>query len=477
MRISTRTQYTNLVSSMQGILEKLSRAQAQGSSGLRIQRPSDDPIGNTRVLSLRQRMLDAERYSGAVDSGLPVLDAAAAALQEGSTSLTRARSLVIQGLNGAMSPEGRATIAEEIDAIREQLISEVGNVRFNGRFLFGGTGTSTEPFVEELVGGVLKTKYVGNNETQTVQIGESAFSTVNIPGSEIFGKQQAGPTEFSGLTGVKSGQTADFGTGYENLSIRHTSTDPGALASVGITLAGGGADDTLLGDNTLVIDAVAGTAQLGNGPIVNLPGTASPQATDVVVRNELGGAIRLDVTGFTGADLTTTVRGEGEISMDGTNFVPLDFVNNDLELVNDASGSVLHVDTTDIKAANQEAVIFSGTVNLFDALQGLSDDLRNANGLSQPDLQQRMTVFMDELDRSQDNLLTGLSNLGARSARFSTAGDRLAGVSLQLEALLSSVEDADFNEVVSEIAQNSSALQMVQATGARILQNSLLNFI
>ncbi len=93
------------------------------------------------------------------------------------------------------------------------------------------------------------------------------------------------------------------------------------------------------------------------------------------------------------------------------------------------------------------------------------------------DVQQRLGLLLDEFDRNHDNLLTGLSALGARSKRLSDTEDRLDGIGLQFEAILSAVEDVDFNDVITEIAENQQTLDMVQATGARILRTTLLNYI
>ena len=41
----------------------------------------------------------------------------------------------------------------------------------------------------------------------------------------------------TGSTGLTGGTTADEGTGYEVLTLRHDSTDPGGLAGIGVVSA------------------------------------------------------------------------------------------------------------------------------------------------------------------------------------------------------------------------------------------------
>ena len=67
--------------------------------------------------------------------------------------------------------------------------------------------------------------------------------------------------------------------------------------------------------------------------------------------------------------------------------------------------------------------------------------------------------------------------LGARGSRLRNADARLEGVSLQLESLLSNTQDVDFSEVVLQMTRSEQTLQLAQATGARLMQQSLLNFL
>ena len=72
---------------------------------------------------------------------------------------------------------------------------------------------------------------------------------------------------------------------------------------------------------------------------------------------------------------------------------------------------------------------------------------------------------------------TGLGTLGARSQRLGDSRNSLASVELSTRQRLSDVQDADISEVVLDLQQSQSALQLSQATGARLLQTSLLDYL
>jgi len=257
--------------------------------------------------------------------------------------------------------------------------------------------------------------------------------------------------------------------------VRRDSTDPGTLGSSGIALVNGGDGDTLLGANALTIDAAAGTLQLGDGAPVTLP--PAGERADVVVKNERGGELHLDLSAWNGLDFNDTITGQGSITLDGDTFTALDFLQTDLELADGNRGLVVHVDTTGVLRAGQELVAFGDTVNPFDLLQGVVEDLRNDAGLEPGDVIDRLSVRLRDLDRIHDDLLVGLGTLGSRAARLVNADERQGAIELELSKRLSEVEDADLSEAALDLARADMVLQVAQAAGARVIQTSLLDFL
>jgi len=474
MRISTLSSYSRVLLGLRSNQLELLRAQREVASGKRIQQPSDDPAGAARALDLRRGLARVARIQEGVATGRSRLDRAASTVQHSSELLTRARELVVQAMNGTLNEGDRATIAAELEAIRAQLLDDA-NLEVDGSHLFGGTAVGSSPWVEIESGGRTFVVYRGNGEEQMVQAGEGAMVAITAAGNRIYGRSLPGPTRLEGLTGVRSGTTADEGTGQGYLVLRHDGTDSGALGSVGAALIDGGDQDTLLGVNGLRIDAGDNTVRLGNGPAVPIPPPG--QRFDLVVKNELGGELHLDLEGWNGSSYTGTVTGRGSASLDGTSFTTLDFAASDLELSNDALGQVVHIDTRGILRAGTELVTFGSTANPFDVLEGLVEDLRGGQGLDADELATRLGGRLDALERTHDDLLVGLGVLGARSARLAGAEQRQVGLGLELETRLSAVEDADLAEAALSLSRSQLLLELAQASGARLIQTSLLNYL
>lgn len=474
MRVSTFSTYGRILAGLRTNQLAGLRAQEQVATTRRILRPSDDPAGTARSLELRRVLAESGRVREAVASGRSRLDQAASTLQHSSELMTRARELVVQSMNGTLNDQDRQTIASELSEIRKQLLDDA-NLQVDGNHVFGGTAVGAKPWVEVTSGGRTFVAYRGNSEEQGIQAGLDNEIAITAAGNRIYGRATPGSTRFDGLTGVRRGTTADEGTGQGYLVFRHTGTDTGLLGSVGVSPIDGGNQDTLLGDNALVIDNDAGTVRLGNGAPVPIPAAGS--RANVTVKNEHGGALHLDLEGWNGLAYTGNVRGNGQVSFDGQSFTTLDFTSTDLELHNDALGQVVHIDTTRVKRAGNELVTFGDTANPFDILDGIVSDLGNEEGLDPSELHARLSGRLDALDHVHDDLLVGLGVIGSRSARLGGAEQRQEGLDLELRGRLSAVEDADLAEVALDLSRSQMVLELAQAAGARLIQTSFLNFL
>jgi flagellin-like hook-associated protein FlgL len=454
-------------------LARLARAQQQIASGLRIQRPSDDPTGAARALDYARRLAGTERYSAAALSGRERLDLAATRLQDASDILTEARALLVQGLNGTLGEGDREVLADQVRILRERLL-ETANASGPDGHLFGGTAGGSAPFASGEVNGRERVSYGGDGQEPVLLVGDGLTVPVGLPGSEVFARVQRTGTHYGGFTGVASGTGADAGTGFAHLTLRHDATS-GALGA-GLAFVAD-AQDTILGTHTLTVDAAAGTVQLDGGEPLELPPAGDPGLADFTVVNEHGAELHLDFSGWTGADLTATVEGSGSISLDGSTWTALDFAQGDLQLVDEATGTLLSVDAREIHRAGSELVVFGGAVNAFDVLQGIADDLANVDGLPTDALQERLGLWLGELDRSHDDVVSGLGVVGGRSARLDGVLGRLADEATDLTGRRSQLVDTDYSQAALEMTRAEQTLQLAQATGARLLSTTLLDFL
>ena len=454
-------------------LSKLIRAQEQASSGKRLLRPSDDPIAAATVLALQRQLGDVSRYSKAIDSARPLLEQGMSSLNEASSIMTEARGIAIQGLNGTLSPVDRHALAQSLRLLKARMV-DLGNTQLGDRYVFGGTATKDAPFREVDVNGRPRVVYGGDDAARSVSVGPGVELPVNVPGDDAFGRNESSGVNYVGNSGLTHGSSADAGSGYGYLTVRHDATT-GPLGS-GLALVNGGSGDTLIGERKLTIDSAAGTVQFGNGAVVTIPASGSAGAADLALTDEHGAVLHVDFSNYNGTSSTSMVDGSGSVSFDGTNFTALDLANHNQELT-DGNGTVLHVDATRAVLATQDLYSFQGGVNAFDVIQGMIEDLENGSGLDDAHLQDRLRSRLDEFDRNFDNLQIGLGTLGSRAQRMDSSKSQLDDHAIDLQGLVSKHEDADLSSVILDMNMAQQTLQVAQATGAKLLQNSLLNYL
>lgn len=176
-------------------LSMLSETQTKLSSNQNINKPSDDPVGLTRILDLTNTLRTDERYKKNVEDAISEVNTADTVMTNMVTLIQRAQELTTQAANFTNNQDGRQAIALEIDQIINQLV-QLGNTDIGGKYIFGGMKTNTPPFTrigDDII-------YNGTPATQswqrTVEVSRGVQLTVNVNGAELLGSVQvttAGP--------------------------------------------------------------------------------------------------------------------------------------------------------------------------------------------------------------------------------------------------------------------------------------------
>ncbi len=470
IRPTQSSNYDQIAAGIRRNLIKLVRAQEQIATGKRILRPSDDGIGTAISMSLSRQKSGVEAHITSVESVQPVLATSTLQLEEASTLLTEARALTLQALNGTQSKNDRHAIADQIDQIAANLL-EIGNAQFGDQYLFGGTETGRRPFSASSGNAEQYVEYDGDGLEKRIRIGKGTFVEINIPGNQLFGGDQYEETLFGGVTGIASGSDPDSGSAYTSLELRTDSVSGASVGGLALAAVGG---NTILGDHVLEVDGAERTVKLGSGIAIAIP---NPAPADLEVQDADGSVVVIDFSGWGGAYVTTTLTGEGSISLNGGAFETLDRAATNLQIQDASTGNLLHLDATGVTRADKELVTFKGATNLFDTLNGIAADLREDDGSGLDDVRKRVSLRFDRLVDGQERLLSGLGKLGSRHERLNTTELRLRDVSTQLTGLRSSVVDVDIATAALELQEAELTLQLTQATGARLMQQSLLQYL
>jgi flagellar hook-associated protein 3 FlgL len=198
MRIPDNASYMSFLNDLQRTQAQVLDAQMKVTSGKKIQKPSDDPSGAADIVRLSGEKAADDQFGKNLNTAKSRLAAADIALDGVETLVERARQL---GLSALGDLSNAAAYKTEIEGIREQLISSA-NTTQGGRYIFGGSVTSTAPFAQQSDSTVT---YAGNSNVMTLQVGRNSTMQTQIPGDEIF----AGSNDvFATLDGLLAGMNA-----------------------------------------------------------------------------------------------------------------------------------------------------------------------------------------------------------------------------------------------------------------------------
>jgi flagellar hook-associated protein 3 FlgL len=191
MRISTNYQYDTFQMDIRNAQEKLVNVSQQLATGKRINKPSDDPVGVGRTVSMRSLKAGIEQYQKNLNSArgaLGYIDTTAGDI----TDLTRqAYGLAVQGASSTTDQAGRNAAATQIGNIQKRLVDLANSKGPTGDYQFAGQKSSTKPYT--LVGGTLT--FNGDTNPIRVETGPGETMQSNVAGepmiSELYNRLES----------------------------------------------------------------------------------------------------------------------------------------------------------------------------------------------------------------------------------------------------------------------------------------------
>ncbi len=170
--------------------ERLSVSQEMASSGLRINRPSDDPAGASAALLLRAGLDATDQFIDNVSRSQARVSITESAIADAGDVLVRAKELALAGANDTQDATTRRHIAREIEGLHASLVAQAQST-FSGGYLFAGFASDTAPFA---VAGVFSDSppsspsvaFVGDSNEIEVPIDQGITVRVGFDGRRIF---------------------------------------------------------------------------------------------------------------------------------------------------------------------------------------------------------------------------------------------------------------------------------------------------
>jgi len=157
---------------------RLLSLQTMASSGRRINKPSDDPIGITKDLGFRSTLSDIGQFRKNISQAQSWLAFSDQSIGNINELIINVKELAVQLSNDTYDENARQGGAVQVRDIFNQIIG-AANSTFEGNYIFSGTRTNLQPFQVSSFGVV----YQGDYSTISLETESSSYLGINTVGT------------------------------------------------------------------------------------------------------------------------------------------------------------------------------------------------------------------------------------------------------------------------------------------------------
>jgi flagellar hook-associated protein 3 FlgL len=195
MKVTDNSTYRLMQSNLDRINDELFELRTQGATGLKLNKPSDDPSAIRPVLTTKTQLQQIDRHLDTLGHAGDEMAATDSHLANIEDTLVRVKEIALSSVNGAMSPTDLATLADEIAELKNQVLYSA-NTTIDGKYIFAGFEEDTLPFAENPAydpalynisdTGTWPYFYNGDHNRTQLEITPGEFMEVNVTGNELF---------------------------------------------------------------------------------------------------------------------------------------------------------------------------------------------------------------------------------------------------------------------------------------------------
>ncbi len=322
-RVSHNLRTLNMLQSLQQNTRELFTQQTRLATGRNFISASENPVGAAQALRMNETIARQDQILDNLQHADLMLSSADDALAEVNGLIREAEAIAISSSGTQSSAEERIANATLIAPLRERLAA-VGNRQVQGRFIFAGQQTQTQPFISAL-GGVA---YLGDSGHVGTQVSLTELENFNVPGDAIFGHLATATILTNELRPALSRDTRlEDLTGANSAGIRKGSIvltdDEAVTVQVDLSKA-----DTV-GD---VVDMINDTAEsAGLNLSVDIEGRG-------LLLSSSGAVVRDTSTGLTASDLGLAATSEGNAPVDVIDLSPRLTPHSTIDSLNEGAG-------------------------------------------------------------------------------------------------------------------------------------------
>jgi flagellar hook-associated protein 3 FlgL len=200
----------SFLSAVNQLQAQAQRAQEEIGSGLRVNRPSDDPSVVSDILQINSNLARNTQIGQNLTNVTAEVNGAEGALSSAVSTLDTVATLASQGANFNRTAADRAQAAIEIQDQLQNLIGDA-NTSVGSRYVFSGDADQTAPYALDLTATNGTTPYAGSAATRQVEDPRGSTFAVSQTAQQIF--DAPGASVFAAVNAVRVALLANDPTG------------------------------------------------------------------------------------------------------------------------------------------------------------------------------------------------------------------------------------------------------------------------
>ncbi len=513
MRITNKMMTNNMLQNINTNKNHMTNLENKYSTGMEIQKPSDDPIVAVRALKLRTNLSELNQYyQKNIPDAMSWMEVTESALRNTSEIITKIHTYCDQGANDTLTANERENIAQNLIELKNQIYME-GNSTYAGRYIFTGYKTNNGLVFDKQEKSI-DYKITEEIDSSEIEISDRIVDYLKMEDIDTFAKIDA-ITDTSTLDRPNSNTIYRLRLSYDNIrDIEELKVKEPRLDAQGNQMTD--ADGNKLYDDVATIPKSGMTVMRSDNPDAYKPGD-----NEIVFLEDTGEIIlgknnysawrnyKFDVTydkdNFEKNDLkpehyfncTATDKNTGnqivykkedqeikyEVNFNQTlaiNVQGSDAFRHSLgRSIDDIVKAISDVNAVKDKIAKVEKMMedTSATAEQKTKLQEIKNILNAELDLKDSKMREAYGRGLTAMDQEEDVVSAATSDIGIRYNRLELTSDRLSTQQVEFTDLLSQNEDADLvDTIVNYNAANTVYNASLQAAG-KVVKNSLLDFL
>lgn len=181
MRVTSNSQQRETLRNLGQQLKQINKSLTQVSSGLRVAKPSDDPVAAGQILRANSQLDATDRYRRNIDTANSRLSLEEDVLSKLTSMLEEAAEIAAGQLSPTADENSRKVAQHQIQELINSAL-QLGNTRLGSFYIFGGDQGGTPPFEN----GTIPAPNSLPQGEKRIEIGQNHLLPTNHSAEEIF---------------------------------------------------------------------------------------------------------------------------------------------------------------------------------------------------------------------------------------------------------------------------------------------------